>query len=134
MELWVTINTSHSGNKCISQTIKRRLNGNDTLFNSTHHVQLAPLRIFSPFSVTSKHPYMVQMHFETVTQSKYSIALNHVSEYGPDHMRFKLVPATQSNANHFILYVVSTAYSQTQQVSIRHVIDNVICESSNAIL
>jgi hypothetical protein len=54
------------------------------------------------------------MDFETVTQTKPSIALNHFPEYAPDYSMLKLVRATQTNANHFILYIPSIADSQAQ--------------------
>jgi len=58
----------------------------------------------SPYSaVTGRYPDMVQTNFETAIHPKPSIALNHILEYAPDHITFKLVPATQTNANHFVL-------------------------------
>jgi len=35
---------------------------------------------------------MVQIDFDTVTQIKRSIALNHFPEYAQDHLSFKVVP------------------------------------------
>jgi len=66
---------------------------------------------------------MVQVNFETVTQAESCIAPNHLPGYGQDHIMFKLVAATQTNAKHLILYVPSIANSQNHQISNRHVID-----------
>ena len=76
---------------------------------------------FSNSTVICSHPYMVQMFFKTVTQSKNCIALNHLPENGPDHIMFNVVAATQTNANLFILYVLSIAHSQSHKISTRHV-------------
>ena len=69
---------------------------------------------------------MVQMHIETVRQPKSSIALNDLPEYVPDHIRFKLVSAYQTNAYHFTLYILSIAYPEDYQISTRNITDQVV--------
>ena len=77
---------------------------------------------------------MVQMYFETVTLFESCIALNQLPEYGLAHIRFKLVAAKQTNANQFILYVLSIADSDTHQISTWHIINYVVCQWCNAVL
>jgi hypothetical protein len=45
------------------------------------------------------------MYFETVSQTQTGIALNHFTEYTPDHIGLNLIQATQTNATYFILYI-----------------------------
>jgi len=61
---------------------------------------------------------MVAMHFETVSQTKTSVALNDIPDYGSDYIRLNLDPAAQTNANQFILHIPSIADSQPNQISL----------------
>jgi hypothetical protein len=67
---------------------------------------------FQLVCITSRLSYMVQMHFETVSHSKSFIALNDFPEYVPDHITIKLVAASQANANHLILHILSISCSE----------------------
>ena len=65
---------------------------------------------------------MVQMHFETFSHSKPSITLRDLPKHVPDDIRFKLVTALETNANHLILHILSITDPQSLQISIRHFI------------
>jgi hypothetical protein len=106
----------------MGQTQEGRLYNDDTLFNCTQYIQRPLFSLLSHSTVSSWHPDMVQMHFETVSQNKPSVALNNIPQYVPDHIRFKLGPAPQTNSNHFILYILSVADSQPHEIPTRHFI------------
>jgi hypothetical protein len=84
-------------------------------------LQRAPFRLFS--GVSAWHPDMVQMNFETFSQAKPSFVLNNIPQYVPDRISIKLVPASQTNLHHFILYIFSVADSHSQQISTRYFIN-----------
>jgi hypothetical protein len=54
---------------------------------------------------------MVQVHFEAVTQAKSRITLNDLPEHALHHTRFKLVTASETNAHHLILDILSVPNS-----------------------
>jgi uncharacterized membrane protein YecN with MAPEG domain len=66
---------------------------------------------------------MVHMYLKTVTQTKPSIALNNFPEYIPDHIRFELVTASQTNAYHLILHILGITDPQAHQIPIRHFVN-----------
>jgi len=76
----------------------------------------------SKSTVTGSQTDMIQTDFDTVTQTKHSIALNHFSEYVPDHVISNLYPAMQMYLNHLILYILSIADNQNHQISNRQVL------------
>ena len=82
-----------------------------------------PFVLTPPLSLALHLPYMVQIYFRTVNQTEFFNTLKDLSDYGPDHIKFNVVPATQTNANHFILHVLSIADSEIHQISTWHVID-----------
>jgi len=63
---------------------------------------------------------MVQMNLKKVTQTKPTVALNNLPLHVPDHISFKLVPVSQTNANHFILHNLSVVNSQPYEISTRY--------------
>ena len=70
---------------------------------------------------------MVQMNFQTVSQTKPSIALNDFGNNFPNQIRFQLVTASETNVNYFILHILSVSNSQPHQISIIRFIYWVIC-------
>jgi len=56
---------------------------------------------------------LFRLYFETVSQIKPSNALYDFPEYRPYHVSLQLVTASQTNANHIILHIISIADSQT---------------------
>jgi hypothetical protein len=73
-------------------------------------------------TVSGSQTDMIQMDFDTVTQTKHSITLNHFSEYVPDDVSCNLYPATQMYLNHLILYFLSFVVIRNHQISTRQVI------------
>ena len=65
---------------------------------------------------------MVQMYFQTVIETKPSIALNYFGNDFPDQIRFKLVKALGTNSYYFILHILSVSDLQPHQISIIHLI------------
>ena len=59
---------------------------------------------------------MVQMYFEIVSQTKPSITLNDLPQDIPNVIRLKLVTASQTNAYHLILHILTIADSQSYQI------------------
>jgi len=116
--LWITVHPGHNDIKCRSQTQKSCIHNKNTLFNCTQDVQCRPFDFSRPlpFGILTWSEYTSRRP----VRPKPLVALNNLPKHVPEHMRFNLVTATETNANHFILNFLSTAFSQYPQICTRH--------------